>query len=574
MVQPGATLATLAVAFALVFALVWINACSDPARVAGGASETEATVAGRVERADGSPVIGASVRLRPAFFLPDTGASGLPKTLAKLRADAITGADGAFRFDSVFLGNYAIEAVNGTDGARLFASVGGMRSRTETDPAVVSPLGIVRGRVIPPAGGKADAYVRVYGLDRVVRADSSGRFSLAGMPAGVFDLRVTPVSPSIAARSLLGITVIPGSGVDLGDVILSPDLGEENLATWGDSARILINSAAAGVPGLVTDFPLLLRLDRNNFDFTSSTGLDLRVSNSHGKSLAYEIERWDPLLGKAEIWVRADTVRGMDSTQFLILHWNRPGARGLSDGASVFDARAGYRGVWHLSRSPGEAGVIFRDASGQGNDAVGDGLDSAASGEGVANAGQALDGLSQAIHTSQAFQGPDTFTVSLWFKTKTVSGGKLIGFGGWQTGASMQNDRHVWMDNQGRIRFGVFPVADNAAKGVTRVIASPLSYNDGKWHHMAARLSADGQALFLDGVKVAFDPGSVSGYPYSGFWRIGYDHFGAWEQMPSDFHFRGSLDEVNVAHSARSDDFIRLAYATQKPGSEMVSLRR
>lgn len=549
-------------------------ACEEPSRVAGGASETEATVAGRVERADGSPVAGAAVRLRPAAFLSDTGAAPLRKGMAKVLADAVTGADGAFRFDSVFLGDYAIEAGNATAGARLFASVGGMRSRTETGPAVVAPLGHVRGRIVPPAGAQANGYVRVYGLERAAKADSSGRFDLAGLPAGVFDLRVTPTSPSISARSLLGIVLPPGADLELGDISLAPTLDAEDYSTWGDSARIRINTLAAGVSGSVAAFPLLVRLDRSNFDFTASTGLDLRVADGRGKPLPYELERWDPLLGKAELWVRADSLSGPDSAQYLTLHWNRPGARGRSDGAAVFDAGAGYRGAWHLARPAGETGAVFRDASGQGNDAVGDGLDSSASSEGISHVGQALDGIEQAIHTSQAFPGPDTFTVSLWFKSTATVGGKLMGFGGWQTGASIQNDRHVWMDVQGRIRFGVFPATDGPNKGETRILATGTAYNDGAWHHVAARLSAEGQALFLDGVKVASDPATTTGFPYSGFWRVGYDNFGAWDDRPTNYHFRGSLDEIRVAHAAWSDDFIRLSYATQKPGSGIVSLGR
>lgn len=557
--------------------LALLFACENPVRVevAGGASETEATVAGRVLRSDGTPAPGATVRLRPSYFLSDTGAPGLPKGLARTRGDAVTDADGYFRFDSVFLGNYAIEAADvGRGGARLEASVNGNLDRMETGPVVLAPLSELRGRIVLPPGSKGAAYVRVYGLDRSVKADSLGRFTLSGMPAGSYDIKVTPTSPAVSPRSVLGVLVPGSSLVDVGEIALAPSLDAEDYSAWGDSARLTVNTLAAGVTGMVTGFPLLVRLDRSNFDFTASTGLDLRFANGHGRPLPYEIEHWDPLLGKAEIWVRVDTLRGGDSSQSLILHWNRPGVSGRSEGPAVFDSTDGWQGAWHLVRDPSNPEAAFRDASSQGNDAFGDGLDSVAPASGISHLGQPLNGADQALHTSKAFVGPDTFTLSLWFRTTTTAGGKLAGFGSYQTGASVFNDRHIWMDGQGRIHFGVYPaIAGKPGDGETRILSTTRAYNDDAWHHVAARLSAEGQALFLDGEKVATDPNTKVGFPYSGFWRIGYDQMGTWDNMPRSNHFRGVLDEIRVTQTAWSDDFIRLSYESQKPGSTLISRR-
>ena len=97
--------------------------------------------------------------------------------------------------------------------------------------------------------------------------------------------------------------------------------------------------------------------------------------------------------------------------------------------------------------------------------------------------------------TTVAVTGPTTFTAEAWFKTTTTSGGKIVGFGGSSTGSSGSYDRHVYMDNSGRITFGVYP---NAVK----TVRSTSSYNDGQWHHVAASLSPAGMQLSLDGLKV------------------------------------------------------------------------
>ena len=82
-------------------------------------------------------------------------------------------------------------------------------------------------------------------------------------------------------------------------------------------------------------------------------------------------------------------------------------------------------------------------------------------------------------------EAPDTFTVETWIKTTTTSGGKIIGFGNSATGNSSNYDRHVYMDNAGKIWFGAHP-------GGVRTVNSTAAYNDGQWHHVVATLGAGG----------------------------------------------------------------------------------
>ena len=106
------------------------------------------------------------------------------------------------------------------------------------------------------------------------------------------------------------------------------------------------------------------------------------------------------------------------------------------------------------------------------------------------------------------------------------------------------------------------------------MVSSTRAYNDGQWHHVAARLSLEGQFLFLDGERVASDPDVRESSHYPGFWRIGYDNFGNWVPLPRSFRFQGVLDEVRVSRAAWSEEFIRLAFANQKPGSVLVSRKK
>jgi hypothetical protein len=134
---------------------------------------------------------------------------------------------------------------------------------------------------------------------------------------------------------------------------------------------------------------------------------------------------------------------------------------------------------------------------------------------------------------------PQSFSIEAWFKTKTNTGGKLIGFGNSQTGTSSSYDRHIYMTNAGRLVFGVY-------LNGTHVITSSNSYNDGNWHHVVARLSPDGMAMYVDGASVGTDTTTTNAQSYNGYWRVGGDNLNGWPSQPSSGNFNGTIDEAAV----------------------------
>ena len=85
-------------------------------------------------------------------------------------------------------------------------------------------------------------------------------------------------------------------------------------------------------------------------------------------------------------------------------------------------------------------------------------------------------GIVSAAYSSSS---PPVFSTELWFKTASTSGGKLIGFGNMQVGGSTNYDKHIYMGNDGRLRFGVY------SRGAI-AITTPDAYNDNAWHHVVA----------------------------------------------------------------------------------------
>ena len=175
---------------------------------------------------------------------------------------------------------------------------------------------------------------------------------------------------------------------------------------------------------------------------------------------------------------------------------------------------------------------------------------------GIAGKAYSFDGSTQYVSTANVYTNPSEFTISLWFKTATTTGGMLIGFGVTQTGLSWQYDRHIYMNNAGQLYFGVYP-------GSVHTINSALSYNDGSWHLATATLSSTaGIVLYVDGSQVASDAATTVAELTTGYWRIGYDNVAGWTSQPTSNFFNGSLDDVLIYTRALSASEVNVLYVS------------
>ena len=129
------------------------------------------------------------------------------------------------------------------------------------------------------------------------------------------------------------------------------------------------------------------------------------------------------------------------------------------------------------------SGTTAVDTAGFNDGAVSSGVTRGAAGAitGDANKASTFNGTTTGLVATQApVSAPGTFTIEAWFKTTTTSGGKILGFGNVPVGASPFFDRHIYMDNTGKILFGVYA-------GGVRTVTSPKAYNNGAWHRLSPR---------------------------------------------------------------------------------------
>ncbi len=216
----------------------------------------------------------------------------------------------------------------------------------------------------------------------------------------------------------------------------------------------------------------------------------------------------------------------------------------VNDGASTY---------WRLDESSGTA--VF-DAVGSGDATAGSGVTRGAAGAiaGDADTASMFNGTSTgSIGTNTTAPTPNTFTLEAWVKSTTTRGGKIIGYGSSSSGSSSSYDRHLYMDNSGRIFFGVYP-------GAVRTVNSSAAYNNGRWHHVAASLSGAGMVLYVDGQRVARDTTTTTAQNYKGYWRIGGDNLSSWPSRPASDFLAGSIDEAAVYPAALSLDQVQQHY--------------
>ncbi|MBD3390449.1 MAG: DUF2341 domain-containing protein [Chitinivibrionales bacterium] len=335
-------------------------------------------------------------------------------------------------------------------------------------------------------------------------------------------------------------------------------LGQGVYDAWGSSAEVTLNTSATGadITGSVSNFPVLIRLTSSNFTFSEAmdNGEDIRFANAAGDvALDYEIERWNKTAQQAEVWVKVPTIEGGNSTQSIMMYWNKAGETSASDGASVFASSLGYAGVWHLEEDGNTNAGGYLDASSAGKHATGYGVTSTSDVDAIVGRGQTLDGTDDYLHVgSVGISGTASRTIVGWVKSSGPGEwDDVFGFVG-NVGAGGYFDIEPY--NSGGLQWGLHFNASEIASGV--------SATDNAWHYVAGTFDGTTARLYVDGVEKATSTPTLN---TSDVFRMGY-------RESQGNYFLGSLDEIRVCSSVRSADWIKLAYMNQRSDDKLVSI--
>jgi biopolymer transport protein ExbB len=314
---------------------------------------------------------------------------------------------------------------------------------------------------------------------------------------------------------------------------------------WAFRKQILLDLSPAGasIPGSPVDVPVLVRLHPGNFGYFTDAqpdGDDFRfVAADDVTPLKYHIERFDAVNQMVLAWVRVPRLTGGTNSDFVYLYYGNPDAPAGDDRAGTYDTSQVV--VYHFS----EANGIASDATAYGNQPTQSSAE--LTGASLIAGGARFDGT----NTIRLADSPTTrivptqgVTISTWLRMEAP-----------------QQDAYVVSSEDPLGRALVFGVAgaspylrlagDPAAAPV--VLTAP-EVTLGEWHHLAVRAGEGRLSLFVDGVEVA---GTDAAIPeIAAPLVVGQAASGA-------NGFVGELDELQVANTARSADWLKAAAASQ-----------
>ncbi|MFT3944488.1 MAG: LamG domain-containing protein [Ancrocorticia sp.] len=190
---------------------------------------------------------------------------------------------------------------------------------------------------------------------------------------------------------------------------------------------------------------------------------------------------------------------------------------------------------WRLS----DKGSTVADFSGNGRTGTARGIATGATGAIKGDTAMLTHGEWGSLVASAEPTSPSTsFSVQLWFKTTTKTGGKLAGFENSKTGGGGVYDRSLYLTNTGKLVFGTY-------SGKVSTVTSSKTYNDGEWHMVTATQGAAGTKLYVDGVLVARNS-VTKAQDGTGYWLLGGGSLNGWPSQPSTNFVQAFVDEFAI----------------------------
>ena len=399
---------------------------------------------------------------------------------------------------------------------------------------------------------------------------SSGQTEFAVDTTGQFILILTPQSSNGKPLDTLLLAVTDKSGHSDSVRFL---IAYAPAASPAFTGRIYINtrSSSASITSLVYGFPLLVRIDTSFFTkayFASAApgGRDVRFKNAHGTMLPYQIERWDNASYVAEIWVKVDTIRPLNDSQYIVMSWGSGSLVDSSNGPAVFDAGSGYQGVWHMNDGSTTQNANSAQAQfpativQQGpNSKMGTGTGIIATADSLSNRGYLNAGMLPTMQTVSVSAWVNPVAVLPWAKIICKSWDNYnFPYQAFSLEVAGAKDSavqfHVGLSNQ----FSTYVVNKDSLKS-------------GIWTHLVGTYDGMETRLYVNGALAGASTWTRSpapAVPYSSQqWTIG-----GWDQNEVEC-LPGKIDEARIYNGVWSADYVKLSYENQRQGSAVLQFR-
>lgn len=549
--------------FVLLLCITLLHCAGDPQPLASGSGNNtgNAAVMGTILQADSTPAGSVQLRLLSGDHNPavDTFSVIVDTT------DSL----GRYAFVSVPPGTYTISASADSATHRWFQpNVQTVPDDTiEVNPGTLLPS---RTGVFPLPFDSADGYAYIPGLDIIGKVDETrSNVTLENMPQAAFDSLVFCESHASQTKRVVARSI---------EVLEDTTLFAPSEHFYKHSRTIVLNTTPSGadVSETVYSFPVLLRFNSENFDFSQvrEDGGDFHFAKSDGTPLPFEVDQWIEQFSIGVIWVLLDTVEG-GCEQSIRMYWGNPGMESPSRPAEVFETSNGFASVWHLEEYlPGSDGAPgFKDATYNANH----GRDYVSGGGqlGLIGYGQDFDGPDDYIEAGPVAvpyqDSVSEFMFSCWFNIDRHSKADLkaqhlIEF---IDTASAVNHQQIYATNEtvnSDIRTPVsFSMRTESGEETVTGELDPKAAL-AHWHYVVVSVNGRKVTIYQNGV--VSQRGTLKGAPPAlsshTVLRIGRNNATAMET-------KGSIDEVRLSSKARGDAWIKLCFENQRPQNTLVT---
>jgi biopolymer transport protein ExbB len=345
---------------------------------------------------------------------------------------------------------------------------------------------------------------------------------------------------------------------------------------WALRKKITIDTSATGaaINDEIGGLPALVRLHAGNFRFAEAKedGADLVfVSGDDKTPLKFHIEKFDPLLNEALVWVRVPSVKPGEKTEIWLYYKNEK-AQSAADAKNTYDPNALI--VYHFA----ERGTPPQDSSTWANHASTPGkpADGAIVGTGLLLDGQTP--LSLPATPALAIPLAGDFTWSAWIRPDSLQRNAVI-----YSRREGANALIIGLDDGA-------PFVEVTTSGAAQRSALGAPVAPGGWHHLAASASPGLVTLYLDGAPYASLNASLPALNTAA--TLGADTAPPTPPAPADpaapvdpaapaspapapaasgmTPFAGAIDELNLSKTARPAGFIRAQAVGEGPENQKL----
>lgn len=319
---------------------------------------------------------------------------------------------------------------------------------------------------------------------------------------------------------------------------------------WAFRKELKIDTSPAGgdIAAPVSEAQVLVRLHTGNFGYftdVQANAEDIRFIDSDDKTpLKFHIERFDPVNQIALIWVKLPQMQGGATARSIWMYYSNATAVKGADVGGTYDASQAV--VLHFA----DPKALGSDATAYGNNAQ---VTNVKDSEGAIGAAASFDG--KGIMTIPAGRGllttPESgFTLSTWVKIDAEQAeALLIGWSGTTENLALQLTGAT-----PRVRY-------TDVGGVQHEFSASAPLALGQWQHLALVAATDGLTLYVNGAVAGTLPGVKP--TLNGPLQIG-------ATADATQGLVGQLDEIGVAATARSADWIRFAVRGQAAETKLL----